>query len=130
MISENSGFKKNDSTVNQLIAITHEIYKAIDSGHDVCVIFLDVSKAFDKVWHEGLIFKLKQIGICDNLLLLWINYLDSRSQKVVLNGTSSSLCSTSTGVPQVSILGPFLFLEYVNDIKRNIHCNIKLFAVH
>jgi hypothetical protein len=45
---------------------THGIYKAIDSGHDVFAIFLDVSKAFDKVWHEGLIFKLKQIGICDN----------------------------------------------------------------
>ena len=128
LISENSGFKKNDSTVNQLIAITHEIYKAIDSGHDVCAIFLDVSKAFDKVWHEGLIFKLKQIGICDNLSLLLINYLDSRSQKVVLNGTSSSLCSTSAGVPQGSILGPLLFLLYVNDIKHNIRCNIKLFA--
>jgi hypothetical protein len=51
------------STVNQLIAFTHKIYKAIDFGHDVCAIFLDVSKAFDKVWHEGLIFKLKQIGI-------------------------------------------------------------------
>ena len=107
---------------------TQGIYKAIDSGHDVCAIFLDVSKAFDKVWHEGLIFKLKQIGICDNLLLLLINYLDSRSQKVVLNGTSSSLCSTSAGVPQESILGPLFFLVYVNDIKHSIHCNIKLFA--
>ena len=65
----------------------------------MCVLFLDVSKAFDKVWHESLIFKLKQIGIYDNLLLLVINYRDSRSQKVVLNGTSSSLCSTSAGVP-------------------------------
>jgi hypothetical protein len=100
LISENSGFKKNYSTVNQLIAFTHKIYKAIDFGHDVCAIFLDVSKAFDKVWHEGLIFKLKQIGICDNLLLILINYLDSWSQKVVLNGTSSSLCSSSARVPK------------------------------
>ena len=128
LISENSGFKKYDSTVNQLIAITREIYKAIDSGHDVCAIFLDVSKAFNKVWHQGLIFKLKQIDICDNLLLLLIHYLDSRSQKVVLNETSSSLCSTSAGVSQWSILGPLLFLVYVNDIKHNIRCNIKLFA--
>ena len=93
----------------------------------MCAIFLDVSKAFDKVWHESLIFKLKQIGIYDNLLLLVINYLDSRSQKVVLNGTSSSLCSSSGGVPQRSILDSLLFLVYINDIKRNIHCNIKLF---
>ena len=128
LISENSGFKKYDSTVNQLIAITREIYKAIYSGHDVCAIFLDVSKAFNKVWHQGLIFKLKQIDICDNLLLLLIHYLDSRSQKVVLNETSSSLCSTSAGVSQWSILGPLLFLVYANDIKHNIHCNIKLFA--
>ena len=99
---------------------TQGIDKAIDSGHDVCAIFLDVSKAFDKVWHEGLIFKLKQIGICDNLLILLINNLDSRSQKVVLNGTSSSLCSTSAGVPQGSILGPLLLLVYVNEIKHNI----------
>ena len=70
LINENSGFKRNDSTVNQLIAIAHNIYKSLDSGKDVCAIFLDVSKAFDKVWHEGLIFKLRQFGITGTFISL------------------------------------------------------------
>jgi hypothetical protein len=70
LISENSGFKRNDSTVNQIIAITHNIYKSLDSGKDVCAIFLDVSKAFDKKWHEGLIFKLRQFGITGTFISL------------------------------------------------------------
>lgn len=128
LISENSGFKKNDSTVNQLITITHEIYKSLDSGKDVCTIFLDVSKAFDKVWHKGLIFKLKQFGICGSLLSLVENYLSGRTQRVVINGQTSSSQNTYAGVPQGSILGPLLFLIYVNDIKDGIVSNIKLFA--
>ena len=61
-INGNSWYKRNDSTVNQLLAIIHDIYKSHDSGKDVCVIFLDVSKASDKVWYEGLIFKLRQLA--------------------------------------------------------------------
>ena len=60
-INDNSWYKRNNSTVNQLLAITHIIYKSLDSGKDVCAIFLDVSKASDKVWYEGLIFKLRQL---------------------------------------------------------------------
>ena len=60
-INENSWYKRNDSTSNQLLAITHSIYKSLDSGKDVCAIFLGVSKASDKVWYEGLIFKLRQL---------------------------------------------------------------------
>jgi hypothetical protein len=104
LISENSGFNRNDSTVNQLIAITHNIYKSLDSGKDVCAIFLNVSKAIDKVWHEGLIFKLRQFGITDTLISLLENYLTDRSQRVVPNGKTSPSQSISAGFLRVQFL--------------------------
>ena len=71
LISPNqSGFKPGDSCINQLLAITHEIYQSFDDGFEVGGVFLDISKAFGKVWHESLIFKLKQNGISGNLLNL------------------------------------------------------------
>ena len=63
-----SGFKPGDSCINQLLSITHEIYSSFDDGFEVRSVFLDISKAFDKVWHEGIIFKLQQNGISDDLL--------------------------------------------------------------
>ena len=98
------------TTVNQLLAITHDIYKYLDSGKDVCAIFRDVSKAFDKVWHEGFIFKSRQFGITDTLMSLLENYLTDRSQRVVLNGKTSPSQSISAGVLQGSTLGTLLFI--------------------
>ena len=124
----NSGFKKNDSTVNQLINIVHHIYKGLDDNNDVCMVFLDVSKAFDKVCHRGLLFKLKQLGICGNLLEWLESYLTHRRQRVVVNGKTSEWCNTNAGVPQGSILGPLLFLVFINDIVDNIQSKIYIFA--
>ena len=102
--------------MNQLLSIIHEIYQSFDEGFDVCSVFLDISKAFHKVCYNGLIFKLKQNGISDNLLNLFSNFLRKRKQRVVLNGqTSSSWADVNAGVPQGSILGQFLFLKYIND---------------
>ena len=90
--------------------------------------FLDISKAFDKVWYEGLLFKLERNGIKGNLLRLIKNYLLNRKQRVVLNGQESGWEELHSGVPQGSVLGPLLFLIYINDLTDNISSNIKLFA--
>jgi hypothetical protein len=124
----NSGYKPFDSTVNQLINIVHIIYEALDKGQDVCFISLDASSAFDRVWHEGLIFKLKQFGISGKLLDWFTSYLSERKQRVVINGQNSTWKYINAGVPQGSILGPILFLIYINDIVTDIESGIFLFA--
>ena len=126
LISTNqSGFKPGDSCINQLLSITHEIYKSFDDGLEVRSVFLDISKAFDKVWHEGVIFKLKQNGISGDLLNILTDFLSNRKQRVVLNGQVSTWTSINAGVPQGSILGPLLFLIYINDLSENLSSNVK-----
>ena len=78
LASNQSGFKPGDSCVNQLLSITHEIYSSFDDGFEVRSVFLDISKAFDKVWHEGIIFKLQQNGILDDLLNILSDFLRNR----------------------------------------------------
>ena len=108
--------------------MSHEIHAALDNGHDMRIVFMDMSKAFDKVWHKGVIFKLKRKRI-DGLLLKWfISYLENRFQRVVIDGQSSNELPVQTGVPQGSILGPLVFLIYMDDIIDKILCDIRLFA--
>lgn len=90
--------------------------------------FLDISKAFHKVWHEGLIYKLKCNGVSGNLLIFFKNYLENRKQRVVLNGTESNWENVYAGVPQGSVLGPLLFIIYINDLTDNISSDMRLFA--
>ena len=87
-----SGFRTSDSCINQLLAITHEIFEAFDCNPSLEVrsVFLDISKAFDVVWHEGLLYKLKSMSFSEELYNILENYLSGRFQRVVLNGQTSS----------------------------------------
>ena len=119
LISENQwGFKPSDFYVNQLLAITHEIFSSFDNNYEVRGVFLDISKAFDKAWHEGIIHRHKRNGISGNLLSLLTDFLRNRKQRVILNGQSSSWANINAGVPQGSILDSLLFLIlYINDLS-------------
>ena len=125
-----SGFRPGDSTVNQLLSITHKIYSAFEEfpSRETRAVFLDISKAFDKVWHDGLLFKLKNYGISGSLFTVIKDFLSNRQKLVVLNGKSSCWSSITTGLPQGSVLGPLFFLIYVNDLGDNISSETKLFA--
>ena len=112
----NNLITKTQSITNHLICLTDSIHS------------LDMSKDFDKVGHEGLLFKLKQNGINGKLLNLLKSYLANRNQRVLLNGFESEWGVVESGVPQGSVLGPLLFLIYINNLEKGIQSHIRFFA--
>lgn len=123
-----SGFQPGHSTVFQLLEIFDRICKSLDNMDITCMVFCDISKAFDRVWHDGLLQKLQSYGIRNGILRWFRSYLTNRSQCVVLNSSKSSLRSVTAGVPQGSVLGPLLFLIYINDISDKLTCFTRLYA--
>ena len=111
LLSQNqSGFRPGDSSIFQLISITSTIYDSFEKYDETRAVFLDISKAFYKVWHEGIIFKLKCNGISGNLLNLFENYLLNSFQRVVLSGNETNWTSLKAGVPKVLFWAHSFFL--------------------
>ena len=120
------GFRKKCSTAHSLIEITEKIKESIDSGKFGCGIFIDLKKAFDTVNHKILLQKLEHYGIRGMPLKWFESYLTDRKQYVFYNGVSSDSKTLSCGVPQGSVLGPLLFLIYINDLP-NISDKLQFF---
>ena len=125
-----SGYRQSHSTQHQLLYLTHNLYKSLDSGRDFTAIYLDISKYFDKIWHKGLLYKCEHdFGISGRLLDWFASYLRDRQQKVrIRDAYSTTKIINAAGCPQGSVLGPLLALIYLDGLSNRTKNDILFFA--
>lgn len=128
IIPEQFGFRRHHSTVQQLTRITLNIENNLKSKITTGMVLIDIEKAFDTVWHDGLLHKLFILNTPDYVLNILKSYLSDRKFTTVINNSNSSLKLVTAGVPQGSLLGPYLFSLYINDVPTPPRCNLALYA--
>ena len=122
------GFREKRSCETQLTMLVEDLARNVSKGKQIDLILLDFSKAFDKVNHSKLLWKLHQYGIRGNALAWICAFLGNRSQTVVIDGEESESVPVTSGVPRGSVLGPILFLVYINDLPDELSSQFRLFA--
>ena len=124
-----SGYRQGHSAEQQLLYLTHNLYQSLDSGRHFTAIYMDISKYFDKIWHEGLLHKCRyDFGITDSLHDWLKSYLSDRKQRVRIGNTFSEPEVLNAGCPQGSVLGPLLALIYLDDLSNRTQNDILFFA--
>lgn len=128
LINQQFGFKSGHSTTHQVLRITEKISLEFNKDVSTGMVLLDVEKAFDTVWHEGLIFKMIEYGFPLEIILIILSFLTDRESFVSMNGSDSIRFEMPAGLPQGSTLSPHLYIIYINDVPTPNQCDVAIFA--
>ena len=124
IVKEQSGFRSKRGTADNLVFVTQKIQEALNRSRRVCGVFFDISKAFDKVWHAGVLYKLIRLNVPKYIIRFMKSFLENRHFKVKVNRETSEEHTIEVSVPQGSVLGPIAFLIAIGDIPLSNQRNV------